>query len=330
MNKRPALASCLQIFVFLVYLLSPLGSQVVRAEHSASVSMVGLPGTHQDELGCSGEWQPDCDKTLLAYDEEDDVYQATFLIQPANDDDGKGPRYKVALNGSWAENYGRNAAKGGSDIPLVVSEATEVKFYYDHKTHWITDNYNTPILVAMGDFQEQLGCQINEDAGCLRSWLQDPDGDGNYSFTTNQLSAGTYSISIAQDEDPGRIVHASQTFTVETDGEEMYFGYSPNSNSLTISSGGAPKGSLTSQKAIWVSLDTIVWEVSASPRYSYSLVYSDDGGLALGSSGIEGGTEIPLTYRTSRLSEELQAAYPYLSTLPSFQLDAPDTELLKA
>jgi pullulanase-type alpha-1,6-glucosidase len=330
MSNRRLITNSLQILVFLAYLVSPIGSQVAQAEGFPSEIMVGLPGTHQDELGCSGEWQPDCDKTLLAYDAEDDVYQATFLIEPDNDDDQKGPRYKVALNGSWAENYGRNATKDGPDIPLVVPEAMEVKFYYDHKTHWITDNFNTPILVATGDFQAQLGCAINDDAGCLRSWLQDPDGDGNYSFITDLLSAGTYSISIVQNEDPNDVVVESQTFTVESDGDEIYFGFSSSNNSLTVSSGGAPVGSLSSRKAIWVSLDTIIWEVSASPRYSYSLVYSNAGDLQLGENGIEGGTEIPLTYRTARLSDELRAAYPYLSTLPSFQLDSPDPELLKS
>ena len=131
--------------------------------------MVNIPGTHQDELGCPGEWQPACENTLLTYDIEDDVWQGTFEIQPANDADKKGPRYKAALNGDWSENYGVNASQGGADIPLVVTEPTQVKFYYDHKTHWIADNFNKKIIVASGDFQSQLGCANDNDAGCLRS-----------------------------------------------------------------------------------------------------------------------------------------------------------------
>ena len=49
--------------------------------------MVNIPGTHQDELGCSGEWQPDCESTQLTYDIEDDVWQGTYLIHPAIDAD---------------------------------------------------------------------------------------------------------------------------------------------------------------------------------------------------------------------------------------------------
>ena len=161
------------IFLILAILLasfSVLSVSAVEAQGSTP-DMVNIPGTHQDELGCSGEWQPACEISLLTYDIEDDVWQGTYEIQPANDDDKKGPRYKVALNGGWGENYGLNAIANGADIPLVVTESTQVKFYYDHKTHWIADNFNKQIIVAMGDFQTQIGCSNNNDATCLRAWL---------------------------------------------------------------------------------------------------------------------------------------------------------------
>jgi hypothetical protein len=107
----------------------------IVAQSDTNPESVNIPGTHQDELGCPGEWQPECENTMLAYDEEDDVWQGVYEILPANDADKQGPRYKAALNGSWSENYGANAAAGGPDIPLVVEELTQVKFYYDHKTH---------------------------------------------------------------------------------------------------------------------------------------------------------------------------------------------------
>jgi len=120
---------------------------------TSSPLLLSSPGTHLSELGCSGDWQPDCEITALAYDEEDGIWQGTFLIQPGNDQDKKGPRYKVALEKSWAVNYGAIAQAGGADIPLVVNEPTEVKFYYDHKTHWVTDNVNSVIATVVGDFQ---------------------------------------------------------------------------------------------------------------------------------------------------------------------------------
>ena len=142
------LFNIITICVIVLASFSPLSASGSQAQSDTNPESVNIPGTHQDELGCSGEWQPDCENSLPTYDEEDDVWQGTYEIQPANDADKKGPRYKATLNGSWSENYGQNAVAGGGDIPLVVDAPTQVKFYYDHKTHWITDNFNSPIVVA--------------------------------------------------------------------------------------------------------------------------------------------------------------------------------------
>ena len=66
--------------------------------------------------------------------------------------------YKAPLNGSWDENYGANATPGGANIALNLPAARSVKFYYDHETHWITDNVTSTIAVAPGSFQSELGC----------------------------------------------------------------------------------------------------------------------------------------------------------------------------
>ena len=65
--------------------------------------------------------------------------------------------YKAALNDSFTENYGLHAQKDGPNIPLNLAPGTSVKFYYDHKSHWITDNRNSVIAVAPGSFQSELG-----------------------------------------------------------------------------------------------------------------------------------------------------------------------------
>jgi pullulanase len=316
----------LKSFVILAVLAAilPASSWIVSASDTPEPDMVGLPGTHQDELGCPGEWMPSCELTLLTYDEEDGVYQGEFEIEPANDGDQKGPRYKVALNGSWDENYGLNAARGGADIPLEVSETTLVKFYYDHETHWITDNYNTPILVAMGDFQTQLGCVENNDAGCLRSWLQDPEGSGTFKFVTQVLAAGEYTVQLTQDEDPGSTIGEAQTFTVKADGDEIYFGYDMVKKELIISTEGAPKGSLAKQKAHWVNLDNILWNITGSPQYSYALYYSPNATLSLEGTGVANGIEIPLEYIKSGPGGDVFQRNPHLNGYTTFKIPSPD------
>jgi pullulanase len=316
---RKHIPSLVLVCAILFTSFSPLLIQAARAQGSTPES-VNIPGTHQDELGCSGEWQPDCENTQLAYDAEDDIWQGTFEIQPDNDSDKKGPRYKAALNGGWSENYGMNATLNGSDIPLVVTEPTQVKFYYDNKTHWIADSFNQKIVVAMGDFQKQPGCEKDNDASCLRSWLEDPDGDGTYGVTTGGLKAGTYNVTFTLNEDPKDVIGEPQTFTVEKDGDAVYFGYDAVKNTTTISTTGAPVGNLTKQRAVWVDRDTVLWKISGGSGLKYALVYSPDASLELSPDGIANGTEIPLKFVSEKPDVETLHKYPYLSDYAVFEV----------
>jgi hypothetical protein len=154
---------------------------------------VTVVGSLQSELGCGGDWQADCATTHLAYDGADDVWQGTFSL-PAGSYE-----YKAALNDSFDENYGLHAQPNGPNIQLNAPGGS-VKFYYDHKSHWITDNRTSVIAVAPGSFQSELGCPGDWDPSCLRSWLQDPDGDGIYSFETTALPMGSYESKVAINE----------------------------------------------------------------------------------------------------------------------------------
>jgi pullulanase len=325
MQHRTTLLNLFIICGLIAALFSPLSTAPVSAQSTSNPDSVNIPGTHQNELSCPGEWQPECKNTMLTYDSEDDVWQGTFEIQPNNDQDKKGPRYKAALNGTWAENYGKNATLNGTDIPLVVSAPTQVKFYYDHKTHWITDNFNTPIIVAMGDFQKQIGCLKDNDAGCLRSWLEDPDGDGTYGVTTSALKAGTYTVTLTLNEDANNKLGDPQQFTVKKDSDAVYFGYDAVKKQMTISTTGAPVGNLTKQRAQWISKDTLLWKVTGGANLNYALVYSPDASLELTPEGIKSGTEIPLTFVSDKPGVDILRKYPYLRDYAVFKVNETDT-----
>jgi glucoamylase len=206
---------------------------------------VTIAGSLQSELGCPDDWQPDCATTHLSFDANDDVWQGTFTIPAA------GYEYKAALNNSWVENYGLHAVSNGANIPLLAP-GTSVKFYYDHKSHWITDNQGSVIAVAPGSFQSELGCDFDWDPSCLRSWLQDPDGDGIYSFVTTALPAGLYDTKVALNESwdvnygkGGEQGGPNITFNVPVDNAKVTFSYDATSHVLTVtaeSSSGAPGG----------------------------------------------------------------------------------------
>jgi pullulanase-type alpha-1,6-glucosidase len=187
----PAMIGLLAMVLSIVTGLLPVHAPIPVAADTPTVTLVG---NLQDELGCPGDWQPDCSQTNLAYDGSDDVFQATFSL-PAGSYE-----YKVALNGSWAENYGKGGALDGPNIPLALGEEKAVKFYYDHKSHWITDNVNSVIASVAGNFQSEMGCPGDWQPDCLRSWLQDLDGDGIYSFATTAIPAGNYEAKVTINE----------------------------------------------------------------------------------------------------------------------------------
>jgi hypothetical protein len=204
-------------------------------EPAEEPTSVNIPGSLQSELGCPGDWQPECTATQLSFDADDAVWQGTFAVPAGNWD------YKAALNNSWDENYGLNAEPNGPNIPLSLGSETEVKFYYSNETHWITDNHNSVIATVPGSYQDEIGCPGDWQPDCLRSWLQDPDGDGTYSFATSQIPPGSYFAKVAISESwaenygqDGVQNGADIPFTVEP-GQTVLFRYDPATHILTIS-----------------------------------------------------------------------------------------------
>ena len=171
----------------------------------------------------------------LSYDASDDVWQGTFSLPAGNYE------YKAALNDSWNENYGLHAQSNGAEHPRQPAVGGEVKFYYDHKTHWATDNRSSVIAVAPGSFQSELGCPTDWDPTCLRSWLEDPDGDGIYTFETTALPAGSYATKVAINEDwaenygQGGVLNGSDIpFNIPVDNTKATFRYDAASHVLTV------------------------------------------------------------------------------------------------
>ncbi|MGZ8694127.1 MAG: pullulanase X25 domain-containing protein, partial [Gaiellaceae bacterium] len=213
------------------------------ANHTPAPVSVTLVGSLQSELGCAGDWDPGCAATHLVYDTEDGVWQQAWNV-PAGAYD-----FKVALNNAWDENYGLHGQPGGANIPLNLAAQAPTKFYYDHETHWITDSRSSTIVTAPGSFQSELGCAGDWDPSCLRSWLEDPDGDGIFTFETTDLPAGHYeakaAIAESWDENYGEggvPGGANIGFAVPIDHAKVTFRYDGTTHVLTIVSGHAQDG----------------------------------------------------------------------------------------
>jgi pullulanase-type alpha-1,6-glucosidase len=155
--------------------------------------LVVLPGNFQSELGCTGDWQPDCEATALTYDEVGDVWRGTFDIPAGRWE------YKVAIDGSWTLNYGQNAVKDGPNLVLQLDETTTVDFLFSHRTGWVANSHEHVFATVPGSFNSEVGCPGDWQPECFRTWLQDIDGDGTYTYTSPGLPAGDHEFKVALD-----------------------------------------------------------------------------------------------------------------------------------
>jgi pullulanase len=301
------------------------GDVVVDAntEPAANIpQMVTIPGNLNPAMGCSAEWQPDCAEAGLEYNAAWDIWLKTFSI-PAGSYE-----YKVAINGSWAENYGATADKDGANIALVLAEDTEITFFYDHKTNWVADTVRNTIVTGPGDYQTFVGCESNNDPACMASWLQDPEGDGVFNFSTTAIPAGDYSAQFAI----GRTldtVGEVQTFNVPSDGTNVSFVYDSGLNIMVVSVGGTTvTGSdIRALNAYWVTQDTLLWNMTPEDGMSYRLLYSANGNMDVSLFGLEGEFESVELTPADAISDAVIAKFPHLAGLQAFTVS--DTSMVR-
>ena len=305
-----------------------------QAYQAAQPQSVTIAGTIQSKVGCAADWKPDCDKTFLTYEKDADIWHGHWDL-PAGD-----YQYKAAINGSWTENYGAKAKSGGDNISFTVKTAGTVNFYYDHKTHWVTNDQSAAIATVIGTFQSKLGCASDNKPDCLRTWLEDPQEIGKYTFTTNAIPAGDYEARVALNESADQVYGqngekggAPFKFTVANDKDEIYFVYNADKHLLEVHPEGAPHGNLNKALAQWASKDTIAWKIGAYVKGSkFALHYAapDDpnGGLTLTTKGVTGGQEIPLTYGFGGLNTKIALKAPQLNGYTAFKINSADFDKL--
>ncbi len=190
---------------------------------TAAPAGVALVGSLQSELGCPGDWQPECAATELT-DQGNGVWRGAFNV-PAGSWE-----YKVALNDTWDVSY------PAANVPLNLGAAQSVRFYYDDKTAAVLDNVNTAkIPVAAGSFQSELGCPGDWQPDCVRSLLTDPDGDGTYRFQTSNLPAGNYAFKVAFNEGwgNGEVPANDVPFAIASPAERLTISWNAATNEVT-------------------------------------------------------------------------------------------------
>ena len=219
---------------------------------------VSVPGSHGSEIGCAADWDPPCDAIQLTLD-DDQVWKGTFSPQAGQ------YAFKAAINRSWDENYGAGGNRNGSDI-AYATDGGDGRLLL-RLPHEVGDEQQAdPILVATGDFQSEMGCAADGDVGCMRSWLQDPDGDGTYSFTTIDIPAGTWSVSVG--------ASGPVSFTVP-EGFATTISYQRSTSTVSVESFAPDFGpDLSTARASWLTPDVVSWNLpDDARRWTYRLHY---------------------------------------------------------
>lgn len=330
--------------LLIVLAVQGVAAQGVMIRENENPGSVTVAGTIQSVLGCPGDWQPECNRTALRYDPDDDLWRATFEL-PAGSYE-----YKVALDGGWSVNYGLGALRDGPNIPLVLEDDASVTFIFDNKTGWVLDSINHIIANVPGNYQSEIGCPDDWQPWCLYTLLQDPDGDGVYVYETALLPAGNYEAKVAFNESwdlnyglDGQRNGPNIPFSVPAGGALVTFSFDTADNVMTIGVGDIPEGyvavvparrqvvgNISEARAYWVTEDTIAWNArDAAADTVYMLHEHPRGGLELTEDGVVGGRNFMLTVDAEGLSEAVLAKFPHLAGLTALRLAPDDLRFVK-
>jgi pullulanase len=125
----------------LLVILAVLSGLALVFTSAQSNRIVTLPGTIQKALG-GKEWEPKDEITRMT-EVSADVYEFVAAFPKGKYE------YKVAINQSWDENYGKNGEKGGANLTLdVPNDNTIVKFVFNYATKKIMDSLNNPTEIT--------------------------------------------------------------------------------------------------------------------------------------------------------------------------------------
>lgn len=194
-QQEPDSAPARSLFLPTIQTAGGASSMIAPASHTPDPASVNLVGSLQSEAsaGACGDWDPSCAGSAFTA-QGNAVYLFQSAPIPAGDWE-----YKVAM-GSWAENYGANFQQDGPNIALTLGGDRTVRFYYDHKTHFIADNVRNTIYTVPGSFNSEIGCGGDWQPDCLRTLMSDVDGDGVFTIVTEELPAGSYEFKVATNE----------------------------------------------------------------------------------------------------------------------------------
>lgn len=201
---------------------------------------VTLVGSLQDELGAAKEWDPAAPETKMT-DRGNGLYTLTGKL-PAGTYE-----YKIAINGSWDENYGAGGVRDGANIRIVLDKETTVTFYYHDRTHAVADSTTYSFIPEdkqprlVGTILPAIGYETENDGWTPQTstaFLIDDNFDSIYTFTA-RVPKGDYEYKITlgnnwEENYPSEnaklhvLEDTTITFFFNAKTKEVYTDYNPN------------------------------------------------------------------------------------------------------
>ncbi|WP_082543115.1 pullulanase-type alpha-1,6-glucosidase [Microbacterium sp. Root53] len=308
-----------------------VGNAVTLAETEEPenpIEMVTVPGSHNSELGCAGDWDPACEAAKLSL-RADGVYEATFDL-PAGDYE-----YKIAIDGSWAVNYGVGGVRDGANYAFTHGGGP-ITFVFDPRSNAAQSTAEGPMVTVPGSFQSEIGCAGDWAPDCLASLLLDGDRDGVYELTTDAIPAGSYEAKVAHGRSwaenygaDGARDGANIAFSVD-DGTPVAFRYTIADHRLEITAAAPPLAGTGEERAHWIDAETIAWpaDLGSAESASYALHASDEAGLEVVDGQVAGGEGIALAVVDGGLTEAQRERFPALADHLALRIEGQDAAAL--
>ncbi|MFM8320834.1 MAG: hypothetical protein ACKOC5_07960, partial [Chloroflexota bacterium] len=155
---------------------------------------VSFPGSYQAPAGLGGNWNPASPAILAEDANHDGVWKLATNSLPAGSYE-----YKVALNWTWAVNYGQDGQRDGPNIPFTQTvSGGPLTFYFDSSDKAITTRPNSDIVVLVGDMLSEIG-GADWDPANLAGWLKPTENDDEFSLALH-LPEGSWKYKVALNE----------------------------------------------------------------------------------------------------------------------------------
>ncbi len=214
------------VFLLMVQMFS--GVQPTKADaEERTVRVVGSFG----EEGGPTYWNPVSDDFKMT-DAENGKYYLKKTLPPGDYE------FKIAINGSWDENYGENGEAGGQNMVLNLDEEKEVLFVYNDETHITTMMTEDRLPRLAGSLQPAIGAGEAWSPGTSTAILEDQNHDNIYEYTAN-VPKGEFEFKVVLGNEWGEEYPAENAKLNTIKDQEVTFYYNHETKEVTTSNAGS-------------------------------------------------------------------------------------------